>query len=144
MSVISEKVRDAKDLTEITMPVPEWGVDLLLISPTVAERLAMINAYTVWTDDPDGPVATLDRTAMAPSLVIACAHDPATREQAFEDGDLAMLQAKNGAIVDRIAQKCYPLVGFGEEGATEAGKDDSSTTRNADTESGSPALSGAR
>ena len=129
MSVISEKVKASNDLTEIPdYYVPEWDVKLLLISPTVEQRLAMIEQYTVWSDDPDGPVATLDRTAMGPSLVIACAHDPENREPAFVEADVTWLKGKNGAVVERIAQKCFPLVGFGDEPATEAGKGDSSTT----------------
>lgn len=140
ISKISERVRDAQDLSEKLFPVPEWdGVELLLISPTVTERTAMVEQYTIWTEDVDGNlVGTLNREAMAPSLLIACAHDPEDRTRAFSEEDIAMLKGKNGAVVDRVAKACFPLVGFAEEGATEAGKGDSSTTPSADTSSDSP------
>lgn len=145
MSVISEKVKSAQDLTEIPdYYVPEWDVKLLLISPTVEQRLAMVDAYSQTVEDPDGDVAVLDKTSMGPALVIACAHDPATRERAFVDDDMVWLKTKNGAVVDRIAKVCMPLVGFGPEPAVEAGKGDSSTIPSGDTASASPVVSAAR
>lgn len=147
MTAISDKVRDARDLTEVMYAVPEWDVKLLLISPTVQERLDMVEQFTVWTEDVDGNrVGNVDRVAMGPSLVIACAHDPEARERAFVEADLAMLKGKNGAVVENIAKACFPLVGFstGNETATDPGKDDSSTTPSGGTESPSPADSAAR
>lgn len=142
---IRDRVAAAKDLTEeMSGPVTEWDdVEFLLISPTVTERTAMTEQFTIWTEDVDGNlVGTVNREAMAPSLVIACCHDPETKARAFEEKDIDMLRGKNGAVVDRLARKCFPLVGFSAEGATEAGKGDSSTTPSADTSSGSPGVSG--
>lgn len=146
MSVISDKIRAANDLVENTVQVKEWdNVTLLLISPTVQERLNMIEAYTEWEVDVDGnKVASLDQVKMAPALVVACAHDPETRERAFEADAMVWLMEKNGAVVDRISRLCLPLVGFADEGATEAGKDDSSTTPSGGTESASLVGSDAR
>lgn len=144
MSVISDRVRVAKDLTELTMYVKEWDVTLLCISPTVAERIAMMEQYTTWETDVDGNrEANLDLVKMAPSLVIACAYDPETREPAFEDADMVMLEGKNGAVVQRIAEDCFPLVGFSKksETATDAPKGTSSTTPTAAIASASPAIS---
>ena len=147
MSVISDKVRAAKDLTEVTVTVPEWeGVELLLISPTVQERLDMIEQYTEWSEDVDGRrTASLDQVKMAPALVISCAHDPSDRSRVFDLDAMSWLLEKNGAVVDRISRLCLPLVGFApDEGPAEAGKGDSSTTPSDDTESDSLVSSGAR
>lgn len=139
---IRAKIEAAEDLVEIPVHVDEWDVDLLLLSPTVVERSDMIERYTKYETDVDGQsVAHVDLHAMATSLLIACLHDPETRERLFHEADAAMLGAKNGAVVDKISKKCLPLVGFAAEGATEAGKDDSSTTPSDDTESHSLAVS---
>lgn len=147
MSAISDKVKAAKDLAEVSFHVDEWDVDLLLISPTVDERLAMIEEYSSYNEDVDGePVQVIDRGAMSPALVIACAHDPETRERAFVADDMGWLRAKNGAVVEAVAMKCFPLVGFGAvkgDGATDPGKDDSSTTPSTDSLSSLPASSDA-
>lgn len=141
MSVISERIAKSDDLAEIlTDPIPEWDdVRLLLIAPTVQERADMMEQYTTWVEDVDGNrVPQLDTVAMGPSLLIHCSHDPETRERAFEPSDMAMLKGKNGAVVERVAKECLPLVGFAKEGATEAGKDDSSMTPSGATGSDSP------
>ena len=147
MSLISEKIKQADDRTEKVVDVPEWDVKLLLISPTVTENAAMVEQYTTWVEDVDGSMqANIDRSSMAPALVVCCAHDPETRERAFVLTDIDMLREKAGAVVARVARECWPLVGWTEipgDTATDLGKGASSTTPPSGTSSDSPAASAA-
>ena len=142
---IRDRVAEAQDLTEDTITVPEWDdVKLLLISPTVKARADMVSRYTSWVEDEDGERrANVDIARMMPELLIACVHDPDTREPAFNVDDVPMLSGKNGSVVERIGQKCLPLVGFASESPVEAGKDASSTIRSVGIVSGSPDSSAA-
>lgn len=141
MSAISDAVKAIDDRAEKEFVVPEWNdVKLLLISPTSIERSKMISAYTKSTaDEATGEiVSVIDQGAMMPAVVVACAHDPETRERAFAETDVEWLSLKNGAVVERIGLACMPLVGFaqpGDDGPTDTGKDDSSTTLDGDTPS---------
>lgn len=151
-STIRDKIREAEDRGETTLSIPEWDVDLLLISPATIERTEMILRFThVALDDEGVPIVdedgtekeTLDLVSMMPSLVAACTHDPETRERVFAtDADVAMLNTKNGAIVERIAFACMPLAGLGgKDGPVPLASDDSSTTPNGGSESASPLIS---
>lgn len=147
MSLISQKVKEADDKTEVMLDVPEWDVKLLLISPTVTENAAMIEQYTRWEADVDGDLqANIDRAAMAPSIVAFCAHDPETRERAFTAADIPMLSSKAGPVVAKVARACWPLIGWSDtpgDTVTDPGKDDSSTTPSSGISSDSPAVSAA-
>ena len=116
---IRKQILASEDQTENSIVVPEWGgVALLLLSPSAKRRAAMIATFTTTETGIDGErTAEVNTQAMLPSLVIACAHDPATREPVFTEADLDSLAEKNGAVVERVGLACMVI----------AGKDDSST-----------------
>lgn len=152
-SDIRNKIVAADDRTEVLMEIPEWGVTLLLISPTTKVRTQMILDFTETRIDPatgapvtdeDGAVDTvLNATRMMPSLLVACVCDPETRERVFTDaGDLDVIDTKNGEIVERIGVKCLEITGLSKQ-AVDAGKGDFSTTLADDSSSGLLATSAA-
>lgn len=125
---IRKQIFAADDAVEETIEVEEWGVKLLLLSPSAKRRAAMIDTFTTVTFGADGEALTsMDVQAMIPSLVIACAFDPDTREPVFTEADREGLSAKNGMVVERVGKACLGIAGL-TKGAVDAGKDDSSTT----------------
>lgn len=96
---------------------PEWGVSLLLKSPTLEERNAMLR---LMDGGEDGEV---DYNTITTSIILATCCDPETGELAFTEDDAAMLLTKNGRLVSKLFLKCKEVGGFDAEARVEAGKD---------------------
>jgi hypothetical protein len=129
---LAQQILDATDVESKLFPVPEWGgLTLELRSPTGAERAALVSAFINVEETAATGVAKMnDLTRMYPALIISCAYDPETGERVFsqmDDGTVAALNAKNGAVLERIAMACMPLVGLSPD-AVEETKGGSSTS----------------
>ncbi len=124
---LAQQILEANDVETTLHDVPEWGVKLELRSPTGEERAALVSSFV---DMETGTAKARDLRVMYPALVITCAYDPETGERVFEQLDeptKALLNAKRGDVLERIAMACMPLVGLTPESVDEA-KDGSSTS----------------
>lgn len=111
-SKLRDKIANIKDIKEEKIHIPEWGVDLLIRSLSGAVRNKIMNASL----NKDGKM-DLDR--FYPDIVIASCFDPETGEQVFEPTDREMLLSKNGAALERIAQKATTMSGLDDIEAIE-------------------------
>lgn len=112
---IADRIWAADDIDSSLLEVPEWGVTLELRSPTGAERSELQKMFVdMERSQAAGEVVMRDLKTMWPALVITCCYDPATGERAFEmtPATMAALNRKNGAVLERVAQACMPLVGL--------------------------------
>ena len=112
MSKLRDKIAAIKDIKEEKLHVPEWGVTLLIRSLSGADRNKILNAAL----KKDGSV---DLDKFYPDLIIASCYDPDTGEKVFEPADREMLLSKNGAALERIAQKAIEMSGIDDLAAKE-------------------------
>lgn len=119
---LKDTILAADDLDAELLEVPEWGVTISLRTPTVAERSRLGKAAIASGDTPD--IAFL-----YPALLISTCYDPSTGEPIFSEDDVAAIQLKNGAVVERVAQEALRIAGMGPE-AVPLQEADSSETVN--------------
>ena len=123
---LRKTILGADDIEAVPYEVPEWGVTLELRTPNADERMTMTSMFSGGDE--------VDMTKMFPALIVSCAYDPASGERVFTADDLALLGQKNGAVVQRVGQRCMEVAGM-TEAAVDAGKDDFSTTLSVGTRS---------
>lgn len=127
---LAQQILDANDVEVKPCAVPEWGVEFELRSPTGEERAALVATFIdVEETQRTGSAKMRDLKRMYPSLIIACSYSPDTGERIFPNMDettLAALNRKNGAVLERVALECLPLVGLTPD-AVEEKKEGSST-----------------
>lgn len=104
---LRDKILKAADLSHEDIEVPEWGVTIRVVSPTVRERARIVAAFM-------GPDGTPDIEKMYPALVIATASDPETGDRLFTDDDAEALSAKSGKAVERVAQAALRVSGMSD------------------------------
>lgn len=123
---MAERIAAAPDVESIPFDVPEWGVKLEIRSPTGQERSDMISSFINFET---GENLGRSTAVLYPAVLSACCYDPETGERVFEPGaaSAAILNAKNGKVVERVAKACMPLVGLRPEDVEEE-KDGSSTS----------------
>lgn len=115
MSDLRAKILEASDLTHEDVVVPEWGVTVRVVSPTVRERARIVSSFM-------GPDGKPDLEAMYPALVIATATDPKSGERLFTEADADALADKNGRAMERVAKAAMTVAGMSED-AADLGKD---------------------
>lgn len=121
MSSIRDRVAAAQDIGEgEIVDVPEWDVKILVISPTVGARAALLEQFPATEGE------GVDFESLFTSVLIATCHDPETREPAFTDADTEMLLGKNGAVVQRLFEVCQKASGLNANEAIDQGKGGSS------------------
>lgn len=116
MSNLRDRIFAHDDIGKSLVEVPEWDVTVELRTMTAGERSKMMKAAL----DDEGKV---DMSALFPMLLIAATFDPETDEQVFSEGDIAALQQKSAAVVERLGQQAMKLSGMGEDAVDEEGKD---------------------
>ena len=114
---LRNQILAAEDLYSETVTVPEWGVDVLVKSPTVAVRNEVLAAVTL----EDGSV---DNSALFQALVVICACDPETGELMFTKDDIPALSGKSAKAMERVALAAFRVSGMDPDGV-EVGKGDS-------------------
>lgn len=128
---VRDKIRSADDRTVEPAEVPEWGVSLLLVSPDAIRRGQLQQAIA---DDRDR-LGQDDFTRFMARMVVACAADPETGELIYDlanPDDVSELAGKNGAVIERLGQRCLVVSGMNAE-AVDEGKADTSDTPSAAT-----------
>lgn len=114
MTSIRETIFAANDITSEKVEVKEWGVTVEVRSMTALDRTRTQSAAA----SGDGKV---DMTLFMSEVVIASVFDPETGLPVFEPTDRDNLLAKNGAIVEKLAQKAMTISGIEEQSVDKAG-----------------------
>lgn len=115
MSNLRDKILAASDLSHEDVEVPEWGVTIRVVSPTVRERARIVSAFM-------GPDGQPDIEKMYPALVIATASDPETGERLFTQDDTEALSGKSGKAMELVAQAALRVAGMSDR-PVDLGKD---------------------
>lgn len=115
MSDLRKQILESADLSHEDVKIPEWGVTIRVVSPTVRERARIVSAFM-------GPDGKPDLEAMYPALVIATATDPKTGERLFTDADAEALAGKNGRAMERAAKAAMTVAGMNDD-TIDVGKD---------------------
>lgn len=140
MSIL-DQIAKANDIEEHEVTVPEWGVDLLLITPTMATRSRLLEAQIAarrdipaadldGLDEATANMRRIDMNAMQFAVIQACVFDPKSREAVFKpdhsEEDINMMGKKNGKVVWELFEACQKMAGLAsddkEEGPIEAAK----------------------
>lgn len=110
---LKEKIFAAQDITKESLEVPEWGVTVEIRSMTAVERANLTETTTT-----DGKVKIAELYA---AVVIASVYDPTTGLPLFTNQDREAILSKNGAVIERLAQKAMGTSGMTEKAVEEAG-----------------------
>lgn len=116
-----EAILAADDAETVVVPVPEWGVELTLRSPSGTQRGRLAKLFEAVQQD-DGDV---DYGTVYSALIIATAVDAETGDPVFTADDAAALAKKNGAVLDRLATKALEVAGLDADATDRLGKADS-------------------
>ena len=113
---LKDRILSAADIPREQMEVPEWGrvtVEVRGLSGECRARL-LSEAFTA--------AGKPDLVRIYPRLCIYGVFDPETGERIFADGDEAAVNAKSGAVLERIAQAVMRLSGMTPEALELASK----------------------
>lgn len=107
-------IRAASDIPTESVPVPEWGegAEVLVRGLTKGAATALFEACTADGEpDKDGkPTKTVDAKKLQDELWLACVVEPK-----FEREDLAILEEKANAPVQRVQLACVRVAGLGKD-----------------------------
>jgi hypothetical protein len=105
-----DQILNAADYQRHVEPVPEWGGDVILRSPNLADR----DAYVARLLGSTGPLAVGHRA----QLVAVCVIDE-DGARVFSDADIEALAAKDAAVIDRLFEACQKLAGLAQHAPEE-------------------------
>ena len=97
---LRDTILTADDLGEETVPVPEWGVTVLLRGMTGTQRITLVDRSTA-----------KDRRYMYSDILIATCLDPETQTPVFDKADRESLSDKSGGVLERLALKVLSISG---------------------------------
>jgi hypothetical protein len=121
VSTLRDQILGTEDISIELMVIPEWGdAKIEIRSMTAGERSQMMQSVAT----PDGQV---DFTAMYPAILIKSVYDPDTGQHIFNDSDAALVNSKNGGVVERIAIKAMKMSGMDNDSRRAVGNDSSET-----------------
>jgi len=99
------------DIPTEVVEVPEWGGSVLVQGLTKAQAAAVFDACMVEGVDQDGkPTKTVDAKKLEAELLLACVVEPK-----LTAADLAVLEAKANAPVQRVAMACVRVAGLDKD-----------------------------
>ncbi|MCP8707463.1 hypothetical protein [Streptomyces sp. AC04842] len=132
MALLSkEQITSADDRKWEDVPVPEWGGTVRLVGMSGTERNAYQSSLVVL--GPNGKPQRMNMADQLAKLVGKCLVDE-NFERLFTDKEIKALGAKNGAVLERLAQIAQRLSGLRKEdveaaeGKSEPTPSDASTT----------------
>jgi hypothetical protein len=113
MGSLRERILSAKDIKSEVFHVAEWGEDVKLVGLTAGQRLRVIKRSTVTEMNADGKSESKqDQALLYPLLIIESAHDPATGEKLFTDGDIDTINARSAGTIEDLAMAVCRLSGM--------------------------------
>ncbi|KAB8167061.1 hypothetical protein FH609_011710 [Streptomyces sp. 3MP-14] len=112
-----DQITAAADLAHEDVPVPEWGGTVRVRALTGQERDAW--EASMLRLGPNGSVQARSTKGVRVGLVARCVVDEAG-ERLFTDKDMATLNEKSAAVIERLAAVARRLSGIGKEAAEEA------------------------
>lgn len=103
MTLTRDQILSAADHQQQRAAVPEWGGEVILSSPTLAERDAYITTLIG-----DNRTISIGHRAR---LVVRCLVDD-HGVRVFSDEDADLLAEKNPVVIDRLFDICQRLTGM--------------------------------
>ncbi|MFF3884024.1 phage tail assembly chaperone [Streptomyces sp. NPDC001914] len=138
MALSRDSILEASDVQTETVPVPEWGGDIILRGLTgeeldayQASRRQIRNAGTK-----EQEVVFVQDNARA-TLLVKCIVDEAGN-RVFTDRDAGLLGMKNGKVLDRLFEVASSLSGLSDEDQEEMEGNSETPDRDGDSSSSSP------
>ncbi|MFD7793641.1 phage tail assembly chaperone [Streptomyces sp. NPDC059759] len=138
MALSRDSILQAADVKTETVPVPEWGGDVILRGLTgeemdayQASRRQIRNAGTK-----DQEIVLIQDNARA-NLLVKCIVDE-TGTRVFTDRDAGLLGAKNGKILDKLFDVASALSGLNDEEQEEMEGNSETPSEDGDSSSPSP------
>jgi hypothetical protein len=115
MALLSKSaISAASDLERVTVDVPEWGGEVSLQVPSVAD----FEAWNVSRIGEDGEFVSIGARA---SLVALCLVD-GDGVRMFSDGEVEGLAQKSWKVIDRLFEQCKQLAGVDDAEVEETEK----------------------
>ena len=103
-----EHIANVPDLREQLVPVPEWGVKILVRGIPAAERNSILQ--NAMKNSKDGQP---DMVMVYPDLIIASCYHPQSGKKLFTQAHRGMLNGKSGSAMDRLTNVINELSAFG-------------------------------
>lgn len=107
MALSRDAILQANDLPRETVPVPEWGGDVIVRGLTGTER----DAYEAETFRLNGTAVTTDLTNMRARLVARTLIDE-QGNRLFNDGEVMLLGRKSAVALQRVFEAAQRLSGL--------------------------------
>lgn len=118
MILTKDQILEAADLKTETVPVPEWGGDVIVRTMTGTDRDAFENS--LFSIDAGGKqVQNLDNMRVK-LLAMAIVDEAGNR--LFDSGDIAMLGRKSSAAIERVYAVAARMNGIGAKAEVDAAK----------------------
>lgn len=113
MSKLLDQIAAAPDRNEENLEIPEWGVTVKIVVPSMAERSKLISSFSGGLKDDDDRVTEDGLNTMQFETLRACVFDPADDTPVFDDPAAAdVLASKNGQVVFDLFRICQVYAGL--------------------------------
>lgn len=112
---LRKKILVSHDIKNEKVHVPEWDVTIEVRTMNGKQRAQVVKAAV----DEKG---NINADSIYPELLIATCFDPNTSKPIFTDKDKDALNAKSGAVLERIGQIAMGLSGLTKEAVEDAEK----------------------
>ena len=117
-AAIRERIREANDLGDTTIRIPEWGVTLVIKSFTIGERKEFREQIALNEDE-----AIADQAeAMDRQMLKHCVYTQSGERLFTSDEDLDLLLDKAAHVVQRLVDAAAEASGLGDNSVEEAEK----------------------
>ncbi len=120
---LRDRIRECNDVEfELVDCSTEWGCTIEMRSPTSTETSELEEWAAAHAQaDEENPDPKRFR-GMKEKYIVACAFDPNSGKQLFNDADMEWLAEKNGKVIERLWVVAQRLVGLTEVEADALGK----------------------
>lgn len=107
-----DEILGADDITTITVPVPEWGGEVLVRALTGAERDRYEESLIRWRAGKGRNVAAIPALANARAKLVSLSVVDENGDPIFTDRDVAALGDKSAAALERVFDVAGKLSGL--------------------------------
>lgn len=126
MAILSrEAIRNVQDIPTETVPVPEWGGEVIVKGLSAAQRLEFAGRMAEFKDmSQDNPdPATMRKLLQVQAEIVCCTVVDEAGKYLFDmEQDAGWLQDKNSAAMERLFYTAVNLSGLGKQAAEVAEK----------------------